>query len=52
LQYGHSGGAVLASSLLVYDPASGAVVALMINRGGSPDHFRLVPELLAIAIGR
>ncbi|MGE0555263.1 MAG: serine hydrolase domain-containing protein [Gemmatimonadales bacterium] len=48
-QYGHSGGAVLGTTLLVYDPESGVVVAVMINRGSSPDHFQLVPELLAVA---
>lgn len=48
-QLGHSGGAVLGSTLMVYEPSSDIVVVVLINQGGSPDHFALVPELLAIA---
>jgi D-alanyl-D-alanine carboxypeptidase len=48
-QYGHSGGAVLGNSLMVYDPSSGITVAVLTNQGRGADHFVLVPRLLEIA---
>lgn len=49
VQWGHSGGSPFGSSLLIYDPATGITVAVLINQGARSDHFRLAPELLQIA---
>jgi len=51
-EYGHSGGAVLASSLMVYDPATNVTVAVLVNQGTGADHFLLAPKLLQIASRR
>jgi D-alanyl-D-alanine carboxypeptidase len=48
-QYGHSGGAVLGNSLMLYDPTSGVTVAVLTNQGRGADHFVLAPRLLEIA---
>lgn len=50
-QWGHSGGSALGSSLLLYDPATGITVAVVMNQGRSSDHFTLAPRLLEIAAG-
>ncbi len=51
-QYGHSGGAVLGNSLMLYDPTSGVTVAVLTNQGSQADHFVLAPRLLEIASRR
>jgi D-alanyl-D-alanine carboxypeptidase len=51
-QYGHSGGSPFGSSLLLYDPASGVTVAVLMNQGQGADHFSLAPSLLEIAARR
>ncbi len=48
-QFGHSGGATLGSSLLLFDPESGVTVAVIMNQGSGAQHFELAPRLLAIA---
>jgi D-alanyl-D-alanine carboxypeptidase len=48
-QFGHSGGATLGSSLLLFDPESGVTVAVIMNQGSGAQHFDLAPRLLAIA---
>ena len=50
-QYGHSGGFSLGSSLLLFDPASGVTVAVLMNQGSGATHFVLAPHLLEIAAG-
>jgi CubicO group peptidase (beta-lactamase class C family) len=47
-QFGHSGGADFGSSLLLYDPATGATVAVVMNQNRSADHFVLAPRLLEV----
>jgi len=49
VQWGHSGGSPLGSSLLIHDPESQITVAVLMNQGARSDHFRLAPELLEIA---
>jgi len=49
VQWGHSGGSPLGSSLLIHDPESEITVAVLMNQGARSDHFRLAPELLEIA---
>lgn len=48
-QFGHSGGAVLGNSLMVYDPTSNVTVVVLTNQGRDADHFVLAPRLLDIA---
>ena len=48
-QIGHSGGSSYGSSLLLYDPAVGVTVVVMMNQGQGADHFELAPSLLEIA---
>ncbi len=48
-QFGHSGGSAFGSSLMLYDPASGATVVVLMNQGQDADHFKLAPLLLEIA---
>jgi len=48
-QYGHSGGSVFGSSLLLYDPFTGVTVAVVMNQSGGADHFVLAPRLLEVA---
>lgn len=50
-QFGHSGGSVLGSSLMLHDPATAITVAVLMNQGANADHFALAPRLLAIASG-
>ncbi len=50
-QYGHSGGSLLGSSLLLFDPESGVTVAVVMNQGQGADHFQLAPHLLELAAG-
>jgi D-alanyl-D-alanine carboxypeptidase len=52
-QYGHSGSQGTGSGFLVWDEASGIIVAILYNQNGSShfsSHFRLVPHLLQIAL--
>jgi D-alanyl-D-alanine carboxypeptidase len=48
-QYGHSGGSVFGSSLLLFDPTTGVTVAVVMNQGAGADHFVLAPNLLKLA---
>ncbi|MCE7996664.1 MAG: beta-lactamase family protein [Roseivirga sp.] len=48
-QWGHSGGSPLGSSLMIYDPATGITVTVIMNQGRGSGHFRLAPQLLEIA---
>jgi D-alanyl-D-alanine carboxypeptidase len=48
-QLGHSGGAAFGSSLLLFDPASGVTVAVLMNQAANANHFTLAPALLEIA---
>ena len=48
-QWGHSGGCPLGSSLMLFDPATGVTVAVIMNQGRGAQHFRLAPALLEIA---
>jgi D-alanyl-D-alanine carboxypeptidase len=48
-QWGHSGGASLGSSLLLFDPATKTTVVVIMNQGSGADHFVLAPRLLEIA---
>ena len=50
--YGHSGATGYDSSLMLFDPATGIVVAVAFNQGGGHGnaHFRLAPALLEAAI--
>ncbi len=50
-QFGHSGGMALGSSLLLFDPATGVTVAVLMNQGQNAAHFVLAPRLLALAAG-
>jgi len=50
-QLGHSGGMAFGSSLLLFDPASGVTVAVLMNQGQNAGHFQLAPQLLALATG-
>lgn len=50
-QVGHSGGMAFGSSLLLFDPASGVTVAVLMNQGQNAGHFQLAPQLLALAAG-
>lgn len=49
VQYGHSGGGAFNSSLLLFDPASGVTVAVLMNQALNAAHFELAPRLLALA---
>lgn len=51
IQFGHSGGMALGSSLLLFEPASGVTAVVIMNQGQSAAHFALAPQLLAIASG-
>ncbi|NOT08591.1 MAG: beta-lactamase family protein [Gemmatimonadales bacterium] len=51
--YGHSGGTPNASSLVLFDPPTGIVVAVMVNQNGPShrqSHFRIGPALLQAAL--
>ncbi|MGE3615637.1 MAG: serine hydrolase domain-containing protein [Gemmatimonadales bacterium] len=48
-QFGHSGGSPYGNSLLLFDPATGITVMVVMNQGAGADHFLLAPELLRIA---
>jgi D-alanyl-D-alanine carboxypeptidase len=48
-QIGHSGGMAFGSSLLLFDPASGVTVVVLMNQGQNAGHFLLAPQLLEIA---
>lgn len=48
-QVGHSGGMAFGSSLLLFDPASGVTVAVLMNQGANAGHFQLAPQLLDAA---
>lgn len=48
-QWGHSGGSSLGSSLMLFDPATGTTVVVLMNQGAGADHFSLAPRLLEIA---
>ncbi|MGE0813417.1 MAG: serine hydrolase domain-containing protein [Vicinamibacterales bacterium] len=50
-EFGHSGGMSFGSSLLLFEPESGATVVVLANQGQNAGHFVLAPELLAIAAG-
>ena len=49
IQYGHSGGSPFGSSLLLYDPQTRVIVAVLMNQSSGADHFTLAPKLLDIA---
>ena len=51
-QFGHSGGSAFGSSLMLYDPATGVTVAVIMNQGQGAEHFALAPTLLEIASSR
>ncbi len=48
-QFGHSGGVAFGSSLLIFDPATGTTVAVLMNQGQNAGHFVLAPALLHLA---
>jgi D-alanyl-D-alanine carboxypeptidase len=50
VQYGHSGGMALGSSLLLFDPESAVTVVVLMNQGQNAGHFVLAPELLRLAL--
>ncbi|MEN8144789.1 MAG: serine hydrolase [Gemmatimonadota bacterium] len=52
-QFGHSGAQVNGGGFLVWDEDSGITIAILYNQNGSShqgSHFRLVPQLLSIAL--
>ncbi len=52
-QWGHSGSQGTGSGFLVWDEASGIVIALLYNQSGGShfsSHFRLLPSMLQIAL--
>ncbi|MEZ5291872.1 MAG: serine hydrolase domain-containing protein [Vicinamibacterales bacterium] len=50
-EFGHSGGMSFGSSLLLFEPGSGATVVVLANQGPNAGHFFLAPELLGIVAG-